>query len=84
MGKSQKLRLPLTEYRQYAKDNIVDFPYYPWERDFEGAQTMRSPWTHHAPCHALHVTRCVQCTVRGAPCAVLGVQCAARCAVQCK
>ena len=38
----------------------MDFPYYPWERDFEGAQTMRSPWTHHAPCHALHPVPCME------------------------
>ena len=35
MGKPQKLRLPLDEYRAYASSNTVDFPYYPWERDFD-------------------------------------------------
>lgn len=35
MGKPQKLRLPLDEYRTYACTNTVDFPYYPWERDFD-------------------------------------------------
>lgn len=36
MGKPQKLRLRLHEYRAYAAENVVDFPYYPWERDFDG------------------------------------------------
>lgn len=35
MGKPQKLRLRLREYRAYAEENEVDFPYYPWERDFD-------------------------------------------------
>ena len=34
-GKPQKLRLPLNAYREYAATNTVDFPYYPWERDFD-------------------------------------------------
>ena len=35
LGKPQKLRLPLPTYREYAASNEVDFPYYPWERDFD-------------------------------------------------
>lgn len=34
MGKAQKIRLPLKCYAEYARENTVDFPYYPWERDF--------------------------------------------------
>eukprot|EP00747_Dinoflagellata_sp_TGD_P208782 gnl/TRDRNA2_/TRDRNA2_82226_c0_seq1.p1 gnl/TRDRNA2_/TRDRNA2_82226_c0~~gnl/TRDRNA2_/TRDRNA2_82226_c0_seq1.p1 ORF type:complete len:445 (+),score=85.10 gnl/TRDRNA2_/TRDRNA2_82226_c0_seq1:86-1420(+) len=41
MGKAQKLRVPLRAYQQYAVENEVDFPYYPWERDFEGGGTER-------------------------------------------
>ena len=34
MGKSMKLSVPLDTYAEYAASNQVDFPYYPWERDF--------------------------------------------------
>ena len=37
-GKPQKLRLPLVTYREYARTNHVDFPYYPWERDFDSPE----------------------------------------------
>ena len=38
LGKAQKVSLPLPQYLEYAAENEVDFPYYPWERDFKGAQ----------------------------------------------
>ena len=34
-GKPQKVKLPLRTYREYASTNTVDFPYYPWEREFD-------------------------------------------------
>ncbi|KAL3893324.1 MAG: hypothetical protein SGPRY_014310 [Prymnesium sp.] len=50
MGKPQKLRLRLREYRAYAEENEVDFPYYPWERDFdrERAHLLREFWPPEA------------------------------------
>eukprot|EP00746_Dinoflagellata_sp_MGD_P102597 gnl/MRDRNA2_/MRDRNA2_42040_c0_seq1.p1 gnl/MRDRNA2_/MRDRNA2_42040_c0~~gnl/MRDRNA2_/MRDRNA2_42040_c0_seq1.p1 ORF type:complete len:461 (+),score=114.76 gnl/MRDRNA2_/MRDRNA2_42040_c0_seq1:31-1413(+) len=38
MGKAQKIRLPLKHYAEYARENTVDFPYYPWERDFPAGE----------------------------------------------
>ena len=38
LGKAQKVSLPLPQYLEYAGENSVDFPYYPWERDFKGPQ----------------------------------------------
>ena len=34
-GKAHAIRLPLALYLKYAKENEVDFPYYPFERDFD-------------------------------------------------
>ncbi|KAJ9459244.1 Bifunctional arginine demethylase and lysyl-hydroxylase psr-1 [Diplonema papillatum] len=34
-GKPYPVRLPTRLYLQYAQDNEVDFPYYPFERDFD-------------------------------------------------
>lgn len=41
LGKPQKLSVPLEAYAKYAQTNKVDFPYYPWERDFAGE---RAAW----------------------------------------
>eukprot|EP00927_Polykrikos_kofoidii_P041548 TRINITY_DN35420_c0_g1_i1.p1 TRINITY_DN35420_c0_g1~~TRINITY_DN35420_c0_g1_i1.p1 ORF type:complete len:867 (-),score=124.46 TRINITY_DN35420_c0_g1_i1:412-2691(-) len=36
LGKPQRLGVPLRHYVEYAQTNEVDFPYYPWEREFAG------------------------------------------------
>ena len=37
-GQKRDWRVPAKEYVKYAKENSADFPYYPFERDFESRE----------------------------------------------
>jgi hypothetical protein len=47
LGKAHKIRVPVSQYVAYARENTADFPYYPFERCFEaeGRAAFLRDWT---------------------------------------